>query len=219
MSRSLISGIQKMRSFHHLTPRYVWNRFALMAYERANPELPWLTRDMINILGEWLCSTDVGLEFGSGRSTSWFAKRVRHLTSVENNPEWFEIVQNQIQDLPVEYFLHQDGTDNVGNSEYVAVAQKLPFASLDFCLIDGMARDHCALACLDKIKPGGILIIDNVERYIPREHKTFSPNSRSISDGYASEIWEQVGKELQKWRCIWTTNGVTDTAFWVKPYV
>lgn len=206
-----------MRSFCHLTPRYVWSRFALMAYERANPDLPWLTRDMINILDEWLSPVDVGLEFGSGRSTSWFAKRVRHLTSIENNLEWFEIVQNQIQGLPVEYLLHQDSMDNPEDGEYVAVARELSSSSLDFCLIDGVARDHCALACLEKIKPGGILIIDNVERYIPREHKTFSPNSRGISDGYASEIWEQVGKELQEWRHIWTTNGVTDTAFWVKP--
>lgn len=206
-----------MRSFHHLTPRYVWNRFALMAYERVNPNLPWLTRDMINILDGWLSSADVGLEFGSGRSTSWLAKRVRHLTSVEDDPGWFEIVQNKIQDLPVEYLLCQDGADNSENSEYVAVAQKCSSSSLDFCLVDGVARDYCALACLDKIKSGGILIIDNVERYIPRKQKTFSPNSRDINDGYASEMWEQVGKELQQWRCIWTTNGVTDTAFWVKP--
>ena len=206
-----------MRSFSHLTPRYVWNRLALMAYERANPDLPWLTRDMINILDGWLLPTDVGLEFGSGRSTSWFGARVGRLTSVEENPEWYEIVRNQIQSWQVEYLLHRDGASNSADSEYVAVARNMTPSSLDFCLIDGTARDHCALASLDKIKPGGILIIDNVERYIPREQKTCSPNARSISDGYASEVWTQVGKELQTWRSVWTTNGVTDTAFWVKP--
>ncbi len=206
-----------MRSFCHLTPRYIWNRLVLMAYERGNPDLPWLTRDMINILDEWLLPTDVGLEFGSGRSTRWFATRVGQLTSVEDNPEWYKIVQNQVQNLRVEYLLRQDGATNFANSEYVAVAKQMPPSSLDFCLVDGTARDHCAWASLDKIKPGGILIIDNVERYIPRETKTFSPNSRSISGGYASEVWAQVGNVLQNWRCIWTTNGITDTAFWVKP--
>jgi hypothetical protein len=68
-----------MRPFAHWTPRYVKNRLALMAYERFNPEQPWLTRNMIEILENWLKPTDVGLEFGSGRSTTWFARRVRHL--------------------------------------------------------------------------------------------------------------------------------------------
>ena len=80
-----------MRPFRHLTPRYIWNRTALIVYERANPGQPWLTPDMIKILDSWLCPADVGLEFGSGRSTSWFAARVKHLTSVEHNPEWYSL--------------------------------------------------------------------------------------------------------------------------------
>jgi len=79
-----------MRSFGHLTPRYIWNRLALIVYEQNNPNLPWITRDMINILETWLRPTDIGLEFGSGRSTSWFASRVSHLTSVEDNSEWYQ---------------------------------------------------------------------------------------------------------------------------------
>lgn len=208
-----------MRSIQHLTPRYIWNRMALMAFERANPDVPWLTSDMISILDTWLRPTDVGLEFGSGRSTSWFALRVDMLTSVEENPEWYEIVRKQIQNKSVDYYLHEDGSTNLESSDYVSVARRIMPESLDFCLIDGTAREHCALACLDKLKPGGILIIDNVERYFPREKKSFSPNARSIRDGYASEVWEQVGVQLRDWRSIWTTNGVTDTAFWVRPRV
>lgn len=206
-----------MRSFYHLTPRYIWNRLALMRYERINPHLPWLTCDMIDILETWLRPTDIGLEFGSGRSTNWFAARVNHLTSVEDNFEWYQRVRKQIQNLPVEYFLYEDGSTDSATSEYVNVARQMQPSSLDFCLIDGTARDYCAFASLDKLKPGGILIIDNVERYIPRDPKTFSPNARSTYDGYASEVWEQVGALIENWRFIWTTNGIADTAFWVKP--
>jgi len=69
-----------MRSFQHWTPRYIWNRLALMAHERQHPDLPWLTRAMIENLDTWLRPDDVGLEFGSGRSTVWFAQKVGHLT-------------------------------------------------------------------------------------------------------------------------------------------
>ncbi len=208
-----------MRSFRHLTPRYVLNRLALMAYERNNPDLPWLTRDMIDSLDTLLRPDDVGLEFGSGRSTRWFVQRVGHLTSVENNHDWYVLVEKQLQHIgkKVDYYLHEDGATNLSDCEYVNVARSLPSSSLDFVLVDGVARDHCALASLDKLKPGGMLIIDNVNLYLPREVKFYAPNSRSCADGCATSIWQQVENEVQGWRSIWTTNGVWDTALWIKP--
>lgn len=208
-----------MRSFRHLTPRYVRDRLTLMAYERANPDQPWLTRTMVEILDTLLLPDDVGLEFGSGRSTRWFARRVGHLTSVEHNRDWYVRVEKQLESIgkAVDYRLHEDGATESQDSAYVKVARSISPSSLDFVLVDGMARDHCAHASLDKLKPGGMLIIDNVNWYLPRESKTHSPNSRDLEDGYASSVWQQIGDEIQGWRSIWTTNGVTDTALWIKP--
>lgn len=117
----------------------------------------------------------------------------------------------------VDYHLCEDGSSEGSDTSYVHIAEQMKPKSLDFCLIDGVARDHCALASLDKLKPGGILIIDNVNWYIPKAQPSFSPNSRSLQQGYASEVWQTVGDQLRNWRGIWTSNGVTDTAFWVKP--
>ena len=88
-----------MRSFQHWTPRYIWNRLALMAYERQHPDRPWLTRAMIENLDTWLRPDDVGLEFGSGRSTIWFAQKVGHLTSVEHHPGWYAKVNDRLQEV------------------------------------------------------------------------------------------------------------------------
>jgi len=208
-----------MRSFRHLTPRYMWDRFKLMAYEKTNPDQPWLTRTMIEILDTFLLPQDVGLEFGSGRSTRWFAQRVRHLTSVEHSRDWYMRVQKQLESFgkSVDYHLHQDGATEAAESAYVEVVRNASPSSLNFVLVDGMARDHCAIASLEKLKPAGMLIIDNVNWYLPQQRKTRSPNSRRLEDGYASEVWRQVGNELRGWRSIWTTNGVTDTALWMKP--
>jgi hypothetical protein len=46
-----------------------------------HPDVPWLTRQAVEILEDWLKPGYVGLEWGSGRSTLWFARRVSHLTS------------------------------------------------------------------------------------------------------------------------------------------
>lgn len=207
-----------MRSFRHWNPRYIWNRIALMAEERQHPDAPWLTRPMIDILETWLRPNDVGLEFGSGRSTIWFAQRIKHLTSVENDPGWYAKVKVSLQGTGggsladrVDYHLCE------GESDYIHIAKNMKINSLDFCLIDGTARDHCALASLDKLKPGGILVIDNIDRYIPKEKPSFAPNSRRHEEGYASEVWQVVGEQLKNWRSIWTSNGVTDTALWVRP--
>lgn len=210
-----------MRSISHVTPRYVRDRFLQWKWARRNPNAPWLTRDCVNWLDQWLKPADMGLEFGSGRSTLWLATRVGHLTSVESNANWYRWVYDRLSAMPgkVDYRLHEDGESNSANSAYVQVAGTIEDACLDFVLVDGAARDHCARVSLAKLKPGGVFILDNAERYIPRAAPSLAPNARAISAGYASGIWREVGESLASWRCIWTTDGVSDTAIWHKPSI
>lgn len=209
-----------MRSFRHWTPRYVWDRLNVMKVERQNPDAPWLTASAISILSTWLKSSDIGFEWGSGRSTVWFAKRVARVISVEHDLEWARSVPDMLKRTQVEgrvaYRTVSESADENGNFAYVDVIKEAPDLSLDFCLVDGMLRDRCALACLDKLKSGGLLIIDNVNWYLPREPVTSSPGSRTLLNGPASELWDDFQRHVAQWRHIWTTNGVTDTAFWIK---
>jgi SAM-dependent methyltransferase len=183
-----------------------------MAFERRHPDAPWLTRLMITILNSWLRPDDCGLEWGSGRSTLWLAARVGRLTSVEHDEAWYQRVKADLHEKGfgnVDYYLCTD------ESEYVSIADKVEDESLDFCLIDGIARDGCALASLSLLKPGGILIIDNCNWYLPCQSR--SPNSRRESDGPASDAWKKFLTAVSDWRYVWTTSGVTDTSLWLKP--
>ncbi|SRR6266542_5291305 len=201
-----------MRTFRHWNPRYVRDRLSVMAFERRHPDAPWLTRLMITILSSWLKPGDCGLEWGSGRSTVWLASRVGRLTSVEHDEAWYQRVKVELQEKGlknVDYCLCKDET------EYVYVADRIEAASLDFCLVDGVVRDACALATLALLKPGGILIVDNCNWYLPSQSK--APNSRRESDGPASDAWKMFLAAVQDWRYVWTTSGVTDTALWLKP--
>jgi predicted O-methyltransferase YrrM len=192
----------------------------LMLHERIYADYPWLCAAAVRILDSWLKPTDKGLEWGSGRSTLWFAMRVAHLISVEHNAEWAATFEKELccRGLAdkVDYRFLPDGKVGRSDCNYVNVIQKFKSGSLDFCLIDGICRDYCALACLDKIKHGGILIVDNAELYLPRKNKSRAPKSRSLEDGFVSEQWEEFSKRVANWRNIWTTNGIWDTALWVK---
>jgi predicted O-methyltransferase YrrM len=203
----------------HRTPRYVYHRTRQLFYERAHPADPWLTPAAIGLLSTLLRPADTGAEFGSGRSTLWFAARVAGLTSVEHDFRWHETVTARLKDQGlgnVDYILATDDlpAERGGDSDYARTALAFPDASLDFALVDGRYRDYSAKFIMPKIKPGGILIIDNVNWYLPCRSK--APNSRTAELGPAGDVWAAVWRQLAGWRTIWTSSGVWDTAIFIK---
>ena len=114
------------------------------------------------------------------------------------------------------YRLRERGEGGYGEDpSYPQVVDEMLDSSLDFALVDGIYRDYCAVDVVDKIKPGGVLIIDNVNHYLPSD--SFAPNSRSYKQGPISGLWGKFLEIIKDWRCIWTSNGVSDTAFYYKP--
>jgi predicted O-methyltransferase YrrM len=213
-----------LKRIRHWSPRYVRDRLSVMTYERQHPEAPWLTPQIIEILDTWLRPEDIGVEWGSGRSTLWLGSRVADLTTIEDNSTWADRVEGMIFENKLHERIHlkraplskADHIDPAA-SPYVEFGREIVPSSLDFALVDGALRDHCAAVAIDKLKPGGTLIIDNVERYIPRAVKSHSPVARGLYDVFETAEWECVFGIIKSWRHVWTTNGVSDTALWVKP--
>jgi predicted O-methyltransferase YrrM len=211
------SHIRRMR---HRTPRYIYNRTRLILYDHGHPDCPWLTPEAVRLLVPMLRSSDRGAEFGSGRSTIWFAERVAHLTSVEHDEQWYARVSAKLKGRElanVDYILlPRDHPDELGDrSAYARAALDFADASIDFALIDGIYRDYNAWFMLSKIRPGGLLIIDNVNWFLPS--RSYSPSSRTPVLGPNGDIWTKVAQDLANWRSIWTSSGVTDTAIFIKP--
>jgi predicted O-methyltransferase YrrM len=209
-----------VRKLEHRTPRYIYDWLQQMRYERWHADDPWLTPEAIRMLTKLLRPTDRGVEFGSGRSTAWFAQRVAALTSVEHNEQWYDTVSAGLQArglANVDYVLApRDQPDHHGDeSRYARVALGFADASMDFALMDGAYRDFSAKFILPEIKPGGMLIIDNVNWFLPSPSR--SPNSRTHQLGPDGDIWQEVASELRRWRTIWTTSGIWDTAIFFKP--
>jgi predicted O-methyltransferase YrrM len=207
-----------MRRFGHWTPRYVVNRSRLWWYERRNPEAPWLTPEANRLLAGLVAPTATGVEWGSGRSTAWLAKRLSRLVSVESQPEWHGRVAIALARGPnahVEQRLESlEPRADPTRSPYVCVALEIADGSLGFALVDGEYRDYCALAVLPKLAPGALLVLDNANWYLDRP--THSPASRT-GLGPLNERWAEFERQVRGWPQIWTSSGVTDTAIWTRP--
>jgi len=218
--KDALASVVRWRPRSHQTPRYIDNRIREILYRRAHPEAPWLTPAAIRLLATMLRPADRGAEFGSGRSTIWFAARVASLTSVEHDACWHETVSTKLKERGfgnVDCILagEDQPIERGGDSAYARTALSFADVSLDFALVDGQYRDYSAKYIMPKIKPGGMLIIDNVNWYLPcRSH---APSSRTTTLGPAPGAWAEVWHELAGWRTIWTSSGVTDTAIFIKP--
>lgn len=204
-----------MGRFAHWSVRYAADRARLSLYQLTHPGAPWLTPGAVAYLERWLRPDHVGLEWGAGRSTLWFSQRVDRLISIEHDPAWYAHVRNGLLASPrnnVELYLCANEAD-----EYLLPARGLPDASLDFVLVDGFSelRDRCALSAIPKIRPGGLLILDDVHRYLPSNSR--APLARPPGAGAATERWEAVAVAVADWSLTNTGSGVTNTAILQRP--
>jgi hypothetical protein len=207
-----------------LRPSYLIPRLRQVAFCHRFPDAPWLTESAIYLLDSWLKPTDIGLEWGSGRSTVWLARRLKHLTSIEADQSWYDPIRLQLQAadllsktdyrrIPCEF----EEIEEPLSHPYADVVAEIPDRSLDFVLIDGHIRATCFRAALPKIKPGGLLALDNANRYVPnRAMGQFSTVHEPLAQPRTS-LWAQLLQQISTWRAIHTTDRIWDTRFWVRP--
>ncbi len=163
-----------------------------MDYNRNSvaDESPWITFSAIRFLEGYLKPNMEVFEFGSGGSTLFFRKRVKHVTSIEHHREWFEVLSKHIKELPVknttlmliepekdaapipdsalsEPVLYRSSDGNYRTQSfrsYASAIDRYEDGKFDLVTVDGRARNSCFLHALKKVKVGGYLMLDNSER-------------------------------------------------------
>lgn len=157
-------------------PRRAVARARYWMWEKYNPDKPWLCPGTVRFLEREISPTWHALEFGSGRSSVWFAGKVAKLTSVEANEGWYCTVGAQLRAKSVcnvDYRLvtldHPAGEDEWPVYDpiprYVAAADAFGDGELGLVVVDGHYRTHCVRRSVPKIRPGGLLLVDDVERW------------------------------------------------------
>jgi len=128
--------------------------------------IPWLTYSSIEWLEKNLKPNMNTFEWGSGGSTIFFAKRVNKITSIEHDNEWYKDVSRKINDEKIvncDYNLIPLIKDDL-NDPYSKSIQRYPNNSFDLIIVDGKNRNECIFEAKNKLKAGGILLLDNSER-------------------------------------------------------
>lgn len=169
--------------------------------DKINP-LPWLTDQAIDFLEKYLEENKDAriLEFGSGGSTLWFAKKTKNLTSIEHNVNWYKKVKQELENQNLNHVDQRHITSN-----YFNVCKEFEPESFDLILIDAKDRIECIKNSIPILKKNGVLMLDNAER----------------------EKYQITHEILKGWPCTITTQNTKSrlgfeqpgwqTKWWIKP--
>lgn len=184
---------------NHWSFLYFINKIKVILYFKLNPTMPWFSKKCNLFLSKHLKIDMNGLEFGSGRSSLWLSARVGHLVSLEHNIEWFNFVNKKAENINN---LNLVFANDEGYWKYL---ESVPDGSLSFCIVDGLYRDIVAQKAFSKLKPGGFMLIDDAQRYIPSVN-SFSPG-RNIG---INENWLSFKEKIEANIKLYFSDGVTD---------
>lgn len=157
------------------------------AEDLVRMDLPWWTYDAVDAVDGFLAArggTARVFEYGSGASTLWLARRAGSVDAVEHEPAWAARVRELLATTPglrcapVVHVPHVPVVAGTQQPEVASAApsgQGLDFAAyvraidgvdgeFDLVLVDGRARAEVLRHVLDRVSPGGLVLLDDAQR-------------------------------------------------------
>jgi hypothetical protein len=120
--------------------------------------LPWMNYAVISFLNERIQNHMVAFEFGSGYSTLYFAKRVKEITSIEYNKEWYEMVRKSLPNNAKLLLVEEDR-----DGDYCRSINTLSKPA-DLIIIDGRDRINCLKQSFKNLSEAGVVVFDDSHR-------------------------------------------------------
>jgi hypothetical protein len=173
------------------------------------PAEPWWPRKAIGLVEAGLRPGARVFEFGSGRSTLWFAAHGAEVVSVEHDRAWYELVSGMLPPGPTLLLREPASAGAIGSEAapgqffdaYVSAIDEHPDDTFDLVVVDGRARVACGMAAIRKVRPGGRLLLDDSQR------ERYKPLLDTLKD------WPRVDARGLKPREI----SVMQTSIWTRP--
>lgn len=165
-----------------------WKRSLEPGATSMRDRQPWLTFPAIDLLHQHARTTQRVFEYGGGGSTLFWCDRVAEVMTVEHDAGWFKALEQAVNGVKAKWLgmsipsdegdlvpapdpaepAHYSSADEASKGRnYKAYAQAInayPDAHFDIVLIDGRSRASCLSLSVPKLKPGGLLVLDNAER-------------------------------------------------------
>lgn len=168
-----------------------WRRTQRSDASPIDDRMPWLTVPTLFFLSGALKPGMRVFEYGTGGSTLFFLDREALVFSVEHDEDWLSSVSDAVMastrsawtpqlraaepphmqrtgsyfgSPPCDYHTSDVRWADHSFRAYTETICDFPDAHFDIVLVDGRARVSCFLCALPKVKPGGHIIVDNLER-------------------------------------------------------
>lgn len=151
------------------------------AEDMARIDVPWWTFAAAAWVERFLADRpgSVALEYGSGASTVWLARRCARVHSIEHDPAWGDAVARLVAPYPnvsltvvppdplppggSRHRSRKAGWRNLCFERYVRAIDAVP-GCFDLVVIDGRCREACLEAALPRLAAGGAVVFDNTLR-------------------------------------------------------
>jgi len=115
-------------------------------------------------------------EWGSGGSTVWLTGKGAEVIAIECKAEWQHLVQDRSPDADVRFIPGADTGSLRSEAQFSEFADYKPFFddyvaaidgfaddTFDLIVIDGISRCHCAERAAEKVRPNGIVVLDDTQ--------------------------------------------------------
>jgi hypothetical protein len=155
-------------------------------------DMPWWNKRAIRYLSRHIRPGDLAFEWGSGGSTVWLTRQGVSVTSIEHDPVWAAKVidlcpETNVRLIPAathgqvrsEPQLQDEGQHFF--DDYVAAIDPLEDCSFDIMIVDGICRMECVRRGASKVKPGGVLVLDDTDFRCLAPSKRLLPGWRIVS--------------------------------------
>ena len=124
--------------------------------------LPWLPYSVIEALAPRARAASV-FEYGGGGSTLWLGALAARVTTVEHDQEWYEALTRATSDLANAAVLWRS-LDLSDGEAYVSAIEEYDDECFDIVIVDGRRRVECVRRAMSKVRPGGVLVLDDSDR-------------------------------------------------------
>ena len=145
---------------------------------------PWIAFDAIDYLTRTVHSGSRVFEYGSGGSTLYWLSLGAQCVSIEHDPSWYALMQSRLKSYSgIDYRLvtatpsdatacgdaadptcYRSKSDDLLYKDYATQIDLFADQSFDLVVVDGRARPSCIMHGARKVKPGGLLVLDNADR-------------------------------------------------------
>lgn len=127
--------------------------------------VPFIVLDAIKFLDKIVQPGMSVIEAGGGNSTLWFLEKGAKVTTYEHSADWAKYIQCTMHEHPMRYHESNSQMKVMQGEAAVADMELIPDHSIDVILVDCMndytRRNDCIRVLMNKVKPGGWLVLDN----------------------------------------------------------